>query len=122
MPRVLRWLLFSVAISLVPFAATALRIKTGGGQLNLQDFTINGEVLILAAALAASGLGELAGNNLRHRNLGIVSGFGCTAIVMVSSIWYGSGPPIDQTFFAFGSLAMLLCATLIGVLCIWISE
>jgi len=57
--RLLHWLIFSVAMALLPIVFTALSLKTRGNAIELTLLVKHGELLIVAAALSASGVGEI---------------------------------------------------------------
>lgn len=58
--RLLRWLLFTVALALVPFAYFVVRGVTSGDPATPADVLGGGDLYLVAAAVCAAGIGELA--------------------------------------------------------------
>lgn len=96
----LKWLCFGVAISVLPFCLKALFywLDNSGwvGWLNLWP---NGELMLVAVALAAESLGELVlANTRKHSIKSALIGAGCvlTALASVATFGYLSANPGQQ--------------------------
>ncbi len=57
--KLLNWLIFSVAMALLPIVFTALSLRTRGNAVDFATLVSHGELLIVAAALSARGVGEI---------------------------------------------------------------
>lgn len=120
-----RWVIFSVIFALLPVFAKALVLFTGlmsapsGGQPSI-NLTFNeilartcgdGELLLVATAIAAAGIGEIVSSNGQNRRLArVIIGGGLLLIVALSSLWYaiivGSQTSPDASLIAQGSLVV----------------
>lgn len=64
--RLVRWLLFTVAVALVPFAFFWVRAAQRGEPAGLADVLGGGDLYLVAAAIAAAGVGDVIATAKRH--------------------------------------------------------
>ena len=83
--RLVRWLLFTVAVALVPFAFFWVRATQRGAPSSLADVAGGGDLYLVAAAIAATGIGELAGTRRRHHPLTLLLAIGFALLVVLWS-------------------------------------
>lgn len=81
--RLLRWLLFTVAIALMPFAFAWVRSIQYGGSIGLADVAGGGDLYLVATAIAATGIGELAGTGRHRRPRTLLLAHGFAVLVLL---------------------------------------
>ncbi len=91
--NLLKWVIFSVILALIPLGISFLNemmddsvlpwLATGKVVLS------GGELLLVAAAIAADAVGDLIGSGKDDRTLKILSGGACVLLILVASLWYG---------------------------------
>lgn len=133
--RLTRWLLFTVAVALVPFAFFWVRATHRGAPAGLADVVGNGELYLVAAAIAAAGIGELAGTRRRHP-LTLLTATGVTLLVLLwSALLFAdtaaarvpanganAPPPTDPSAVAAMSTWVVAAAVLSGGICVGLAE
>lgn len=85
--RLIRWLVFSVIVALLPLAFNALRLRT----LDPAAIYGRGELLLVTAALTAAAIGDLLGPEASQaRVVGklFIAG-GCVVDLVLASAWFG---------------------------------
>lgn len=125
-----RWLIFSVIFALLPVFSKALVLFTGlmstsgSVQAPVPALTFgevlartcgDGELLLVATAIAAAGIGEIVSSVSQNRRLArVVIGGSLLLIVALSSLWYaiivGSQTSLDAALVAQGSLVVWFSA------------
>jgi hypothetical protein len=90
--RLVKWIVFSVVISLLPLAADwANRISQGRSGISedvLAEVLAHGELLLISAAIAADAVGDLIGSRPEFKMLKYLAGGACLAIILFGSLWY----------------------------------
>ncbi len=61
--KLLKWAIFTVVISLVPFGVLALNVLIEGNDIQVAALWPHGELMLVATALAADALGDLIASN-----------------------------------------------------------
>lgn len=126
-----RWFIFSVVFALLPVISKALVLFTGlmttrntldpqeAAKLTLADVLArtcgDGELLLVATAIAAAGIGEIAASRSMNRRLARVVVTGSLLIIVtLSSLWYaiivGTTDALNRQLVAQGSLIVWLSA------------
>lgn len=120
----IRWLIFSVLLGLLPIAASLLRLLTRGDAPSVASLIAHGELLLPTASISAAAIGELLGSEGRRRTLGLISGGVATLVLMLSCFYYaevtGAVPgvrPLDSTIVSGISFSFYLCAVVAGAAC-----
>jgi hypothetical protein len=105
MTKVVRWLIFGAAVSLLPLAYVYLDLTMRSQVTSLEKILGGGELLVVIWVLAASAFGELIGGANERSTLKVLVG-GLTFIIIVSSAMFFSsiaeakamGSIIDEHF------------------------
>jgi len=126
--RLVKWLVFSVAIALVPIGVAALVAFVQGRSGAYHDFIGNGELLLLAVGICATAIGELIeddGPSETGRALPLAVG-GFIAILMITaSLLFATltyGPEAEPARVAWTSLVVYSSALVAGTVAILIRE
>lgn len=109
MPNTLiRWAIFSVIISLLPFGLSALVSFTNGTPVDWGSFLGRGELLLVAAALCAAAVGELLGTSPQFGAAKILGGGAAIIMLMIASYYFAHVSSLYATFevqqFALASM------------------
>jgi hypothetical protein len=99
--KLVKWIMFSVAVALLPLVFRFLQIVTRGQLPSIQDITSQGELLLISGAMAAAALGEIIMSNISHSILKIISGGFCVIMLLISSFYYA-----DIASYSFNGLAL----------------
>ncbi|HVF05834.1 MAG TPA: hypothetical protein VNA20_13410 [Frankiaceae bacterium] len=136
MTRLVRWVLFTVAIALVPFAFFWVRSTQRGASAGLADVVGGGDLYLVAAAIVAGGIGELAGARRRRQPLTLLLAYGFAVLVLLwsallfadtaaartSATGTGAPPPADPAAVAVMSTWVIGAAVLSGGICVGLAE
>ena len=87
--KLLRWLLFGVAIGLLPFAYPAIKSLVVGPSLTAVRLFGRGDLFLITATLVAASFGDLIANGKEQAIRKIWIGFLCLIIFIVCTVWYG---------------------------------
>ncbi len=127
--KVLRWMIFSVVLALIPLLANALITVTFGASLTLTGMLEHGELLLIAAALSAAGAGELFGTSNTNKLKKITAGGGSILILLSAAIYFASissaasmGALIDISMVSIVSIVFYVCALIASFSCVALSE
>ena len=126
--KIVRFLI-TVAVSLTPIAFNALRMLTRGQPLTLEALCGRGEILLVAAAISASAIGELFASGADKRLRKLLAGGSTIIILLLTSFWFAdisgaalSGEEIDLQMITMGSVIMLVLSAIGGASCVALSE
>ena len=128
--KLLRWLIFSVIVALLPFIFNSLTLLLNGTFPSIVLVCSNGDLLLVSAAISAAALGELIGNDTNKKKIAkIFAGGGCLAILILASYLYAyianslqSGTSLNKGMISKYSIWSLIFATLTSGSCIVLSE
>lgn len=127
--RLIRWLIFSVIVALLPLAFNAFMILVTGKELSLLLICSNGELLIISAAISAAAIGELFSSNYPHQIPKYLAGGGCVISLCVASLMFAyiagaakSNVTLEGQVILNSSLIMFIFAILSSGSCIAIAE
>ncbi|GIG65567.1 hypothetical protein [Phytomonospora endophytica] len=118
--KLIIWGIFSVGIAVLPVGFNALSLMTRGQRFGLDSLLGRGELLLIAAALAATAAGELfASTAARLHNMRLaLAGFNLF-LAFIACYWFGDvaaalvdQTPIQKGVVAAGSL-VILCSALV---------
>ena len=88
--RLVRWSLFGVLVSLVPFVVRWMLEQTAGNGIAHSGLVSQGELLLVSTAIAATAVGDLFNVHPRLRvRCSAVAGC-CLLLVAISSAYYGA--------------------------------
>ncbi len=126
--KLVRWFIPTVVIAVIlPLGVTSLALLTHERSLNLAALSERGELLIIAAVIGASAIGELAGSRT-HRWKTAKMACICATVVLaaLSAAWFGivisATVKIGIDVVSFGSLGLLICTVLSSAGCVLLSE
>lgn len=120
-----KWLFFSVALSLVPIAASILISSTRNGSGSLESGLKHGELLLITVSLCAAAVGDLIGTSKDIPIRKIVSGGGALLILIVSAIYFAdisaaisNGAQFDSSQLTKYSLYLFSSGIICSALCV----
>lgn len=124
--KVVRWLFFSVAFATLPVIANFLLAVTQGTYPSGPLLLGRGDLLIIAAGVAATGVGELQGVvDESWRRVRIVVTAAAYLIVCTASLWFASVAtslaskvPIREETIVSGSVIVFCSSVLAGASCV----
>lgn len=129
--KVVHWLIFGVVMALVPFAAAFFGDVDRGVKLHSATLFGKGELLIVAAVIAAGAIGDLFGTEVRETRKVpklIVLGF-CVISLVATSLWFAdisslilSPHPANPQEVAAGSMAFFGFTVAIGLSALLLAE
>jgi hypothetical protein len=127
--RVVRWLIFSVIIALLPLAFNYLRIFIRGTIPSLILLLSHGELLLVSAAIAATAIGELVASGEERKIAKYVAGGGCVSILFLASALFAeissaiySGASISSELVSSSSTLMFGFTVISSISCIVLAE
>ena len=127
--KLVRWLMFSVVLALIPIAFETLSLLTRGKSATVGQMLEHGELYLVATGLCATATGELFGSGERLPRKKIICG-GATIIVLlfaalcfadVSAAQIGGGA-VEVDVVRNLSLLLLGCAVLSSAACVKLAE
>lgn len=145
--KLIRWGLFAVAVSTVPiFIAVVVTVTHGAesedrevpSQFDLamrsasgfEQALGRGDLFLVAASIAAGGVGELVARGTHQRkSFKLIAGGTSLLILVICSVWFAnissliaSGEAVDLGPVASGSIAMFVCSVVAAASCIATAE
>jgi hypothetical protein len=127
--KVIRWLLFSVLIALLPLGFNAISLFTRGISVDLVNLVSRGELLLISTAICAAAVGELVptGPALRISKIIVV---GSTVIILIAASYYFAdisagyrlGEKMDFNVIRDISLIAFISSVVSGALCVILGE
>jgi len=125
----LKWLFFSVALSIVPLLAGAIITATRGGTASIENSLKHGELLIITVSLCATAVGELIGARKKLPIGHTVSGGGALIILLTSAIYFAdtsaaisSQAPLDTLQLKTFSIYLFVSGFICSALCVGLSS
>jgi hypothetical protein len=125
----MRWFLFTVFFALAPLWILALGLRLKGVHPSVGELVRQGELLLICCAVAATGIGDLAGTAGRFSALKIVCTGLCLFVVAIAvggytqiSFMISHHETYDVPFVATWSIVLFACTTLSGACCVALSR
>ncbi|MCI0524016.1 MAG: hypothetical protein L0Y75_02035 [Acidobacteria bacterium] len=123
------WVVFNVLIALLPFLFRFIGSKFAGRPMDWKTILSDGELLLVASAVAAGAIGELVAKGKNIVILRVLVGGGCVICLTLSSLLYAfikaqpvtSVPPDTSAIFSY-SIGLFIRTFLAGTGCIILSE
>jgi hypothetical protein len=127
--KLLRWIIFSVVLALIPIFFNAISLQTRGKTATIAELLQHGELYLIGAALCAAAIGELLGSGPRLRLWKIICGGAATVVLMftalcfadVSAAWIENST-VELVVIRNTSIILFLCATISSGACITVAE
>ena len=127
--KVVRWLVFSVALGMVPIVFGAYRLSTleqaGTLHQSLSIVVSHGELFLAAALLCGGASGEIFGSSSDYRILKTISAGAAIILLLFSAMYYADvtvaqlfGKAIDSALVEKTSLQVLVGSVAIGSICV----
>lgn len=88
--KLIKWLLFSAVISLVPICATYVILLSSNNSPSFISLICRGELQLISVALLANGIGEIVANDTINKIIKLLLTGVSTILLLIISIWYGS--------------------------------
>lgn len=135
--QMLKWLIFSVLIALLPILFNVLFAVSFGGDLSAARLLGRGELLLIAVGLCATALGDVlfANGSFMHarprlwRALRLVVGGTCVLVIAASSFYYAlaserysQGLQAREQAVVVISTISYLTAVICSAVSVWLSE
>jgi hypothetical protein len=126
--KIARWLLFSVAFSLVPIIANYLLAvgKSSKAFPPLSTVIQHGELFLLSTGLAAVGLGEVIGANQRAKIIKIITGGVSSINMLLSTLLFATlnntPDELATSYFSYLSFWIFLFTCVVATSCVVLSE
>lgn len=131
--KLVKWIVFSVFIGLLPFFWNALRLLTQGESLSLPILFARGEILLTGAALVAGALGDLLASQREvdtwDRVLYLICVGGCMILLMTTSFWFAdisgyllSGQSYEAELVAVGSPVLFGLCLAVSLRCLLLAD
>lgn len=87
--RLLRWLFFSVGVSLIPLIYRTLKSSSTISWTNFEASISRGELSLITTALCAAAIGELMGTSRSFRFPKLICGAACLSVLMLAAFHFG---------------------------------
>ncbi len=128
--KMVRWVIFSVVIALLPIIFNYLSMLTKGLPTSLEIVISRGELLIVSAAINAAAIGELFGSGTTNKRIPkIIAGGVCVIILLLTSLWFADivatillNKPVESRIIMLGSVAAFLSTVLASGSSVALSE
>lgn len=124
--KLLRWLIFSVILALLPLVFNYLHVVTRGGAPTFDVLLGQGQLLLVVAAISGSALGNLFGSGKNWLGGKMVAGGGSLCILALSSYYFAditaASSNLNFHFIAISSLAFFACAVGSAAGCVALAE
>jgi hypothetical protein len=126
--RLLKWLIFSVLLALLPLAYNCLHVLTRNGSLSLASLLGKGELLLIAASISAAAVGSLIGGSKDSLILKFVAGGGSVLLLGLTSLYYvditlpAPGEILNAAVISWTSLAIFGLSVIAGAGCVALEE
>ena len=86
--KIIRWVIFSVIVALLPIIFNGLVLLTKGNLFEIETLTGRGELLLIAAAMAASAIGELIASGKTMASIKLIAGGCCLIVLSMASLYF----------------------------------
>jgi hypothetical protein len=127
--KLLRWIIFTVFFSLLPFIGTWLgdKLQCYPKNYELKDFALGGQFFLLAASISADTLGELFGSSSNSHLWKIMIGgiqflVFALALLLYSQCFGKDLDEVDEISLKSMSLISLFSSVFIGLWCLYFTE
>lgn len=125
----LKWVIFRAVLGLLPLAFSAFRMWAEHRSVTLEALFSRGELLLVACALSAGGIGELMASSAKQPILRLLLGGGSVVCLMFGALTYShvsaqfsSSVPYDQSFVAVVSCFVYAFSLAFAAGCVILAE
>lgn len=127
--KLTRWFLFGVIVALLPVIFNYLHLRTRASSVSFDDIAGRGELLLVAAGIAATAIGDLLGSSASMKVPKIIAGGFSVIVLGLASLYFAdvaaaylSNQNINAHIVSNTSLTLLLSAIVTGGSCIALAE
>lgn len=126
--KIIKWLIFSVVLALLPFAFNYLRLSSRSIDPTFINIFGNGELLLVAAGIAAAAVGDLIGSGSGHKIAKLFAGGGSVVVLCLASLHFAdvaslkNSPTFDADVVVVSSMWFFIFAIISGAGCISLGE
>jgi len=86
--KILRWVMFSIVLSLLPLGMKALSLSTRAHEFNWSSIVSHGELLIITITMCTTAIAELFCSGSKNKLLKLVAGSFTISVLIVSSGYF----------------------------------
>ena len=124
--KLVRWLIFGVIASLLPFVLICLNLWTSKKSVKIENLFSRGELLLVSTAIGTAAIGELIGTDNKNALLKIVVGGTSIIAILIQAAWYAHANDAEKgldarsvavaslIFFAITIVCSFACLCLVG--------
>ena len=123
--RLLKWGIFTVLVSLIPFVMVALTLWSDDKDISLSALWPHGELLLVSTALAADAVGSLIPTAPRWERSKIVSAGACIVLLIVTAFWYAliqNHPEFKIAKISKGTMELFVFTVIVCACCKYLAE
>jgi len=123
--KIIRWLIFSVLLALMPVGLNCLFTFTVGKVPTLASLFSRGELLLISASIVARAMGELMTAQSNRRISKLIAGGSGVIMHMTASAWFGlisAGIAMNADFVSWVSIVFFVIAMLVSGCILLITE
>ncbi len=128
--KLIKWLLFSAVISVVPLFSTYIILLLHSNYTTITTIIARGELQLISVALLANGIGEVVSNDNISKTIKIALSGLSTILLLLISIWYGAivssliaqNSTSTPQVLEFPSLIIFLVSFFISACCVVVGE
>jgi hypothetical protein len=128
--KLLKWLFFSVVISLLPLGLSSAILFLNNLNFTFLNLISRGELQFISTSLLANGFGELLCNEANGKIPRLILGGMSAVLIICSTCWYGSivlssvqsVAVSSQVDFVYYSLVTLVSSLFLSCICVLFGE
>jgi hypothetical protein len=122
--KLLKWGIFPVVVSLIPFVLVALSLWSDDKVVLLSSLWPHGELLLVSTSLAAEAVGDLIPTGPGAERVKIVSAGSCVILLIVAALWYAliQGHAYRVSKISEGSIVLFLFTVMASACCKLLAE
>lgn len=128
MEKIIRWIIFGVAIALLPLIFQFICLIVTGTKASLVAITSQGELLLISVCMGAAAIGEIIICDTKKKNLKILSVGSCVILLTLSALLFAfisqsnpSSSTLDNHAISNISLYLYGCSLISSGCCIYLS-
>lgn len=126
--KLVRWLIFSVTVALLPIMFNYLLLLTNGQTPTVTMIFYRGDILLISSTISAGAIGELIGSSDKLKIAKYIVGGLCVILLFLTSAWFASltslvnSATFDPEFTANNSIILFIATVMSSASCIILSE
>ena len=127
--RFLRWILFTLVVSILPILASAIALELVHARPTVVGILGAGELLTICCALSATAIGDLVSTKLRHPNAKLIFAGLCGLVALLTIVGYTTISvaifweiPYNEKAVAYGSIFLFVVTGACSAVCIGLAH